>query len=395
VADAVPGLIDGVDIRATFPDALSIALSGLDARLLLHYFGSDAGAPFTQAQQVAVSGYSGMQAFVDAANQAQRTDPVPGRADIEGYQSARWNAAVPAEARYDPVTNPRGARPTVFDAARNIYGMDPVTGIARRPYDNVGVQYGLKALNSGAITVAQFLDLNERVGGYDNDANFTVARTQGDSLAIRRAYQAGLSLGANGGLASIPIFDNATSNESARYHYGWFHFALRERLRKARGGNSDNMVMWRSTNAADARRLFDAWMNAYTNDTSSRPLSEKVLSARPPAGVEGCYDDATPARFIAEPLVFTSQPTTRCSSLYPVYANPRFEAGGPLAADVLKCELRPPSPSDYAVAFTENEAERLARIFPEGVCDWSKPGMYQTPVVTWGSFGPSPVNRID
>jgi hypothetical protein len=33
-------LIDGVEIRATFPDALSIALSGLDAHLLLHYFTS-------------------------------------------------------------------------------------------------------------------------------------------------------------------------------------------------------------------------------------------------------------------------------------------------------------------------------------------------------------------
>ena len=95
-----------------------------------------------------------MKAFVDAANQSQRTDPVPNRADIEGYQSARWNAAVPEALRYDPVTNPKGARPTVFDAARNIYGVNPATGAALRPFDNVGVQYGLSALNSGAITVA-------------------------------------------------------------------------------------------------------------------------------------------------------------------------------------------------------------------------------------------------
>ena len=38
IADALPGIFDGVDIRATFPDALSIALSGLDAHLLTHYF---------------------------------------------------------------------------------------------------------------------------------------------------------------------------------------------------------------------------------------------------------------------------------------------------------------------------------------------------------------------
>src|SRR6185503_16068476 len=106
--------------------------------------------------------------------------PVPGRADVEGYQSARWNAAVPADLRYDPAKNPRGARPTVFDAAKNVYGTNAATGFALRPFDNVGVQYGLHALNTGAITVAQFLDLNERIGGYDNDANFVASRTVGN-----------------------------------------------------------------------------------------------------------------------------------------------------------------------------------------------------------------------
>ena len=54
--------------------------------------------------------------------------------------------------RYDPVTNPRGARGTVYDAARNVYGINPVTGFALRPFDNVGVQYGLEALNRAQIS---------------------------------------------------------------------------------------------------------------------------------------------------------------------------------------------------------------------------------------------------
>ena len=40
VADAFPGLFDGIRISAVFPDALSIALSALDGHLLTHYFGS-------------------------------------------------------------------------------------------------------------------------------------------------------------------------------------------------------------------------------------------------------------------------------------------------------------------------------------------------------------------
>ena len=47
----------------------------------------------------------------------------------------------------------------------NIYGTDE-TGFARTPWDNVGVQYGLAAVKSGAITPAQFLDLNANVGSW-------------------------------------------------------------------------------------------------------------------------------------------------------------------------------------------------------------------------------------
>ena len=38
VADAFPGLFDGISISATFPDALSIGLAGLHAHLLFHYW---------------------------------------------------------------------------------------------------------------------------------------------------------------------------------------------------------------------------------------------------------------------------------------------------------------------------------------------------------------------
>jgi hypothetical protein len=348
---------------------------------------------FSEEQQVAVSGYAGVKAFLDAANQAQRTDPVPNRSDLPGYQAARWNAAVPEALRYHPVTNRQGARPTIFDAARNVYGVDPATGFALRPFDNVGVQYGLNALNAGAITVAQFVELNAGIGGIDHDSNYTTARTAGDGGAIKRAYQGGLTLGANGGLASIPIFDNATSNEAAGYHYGWFHFALRERLREA-NGTADNMVMWRSSSESAAQTLFDGWMQTYTADRSSDPQRVKVLRARPASAADGCYDRSTPPLFIAEHLVFSSKPISKCSALYPVYSNVRREAGGPLAANILKCQLKPIDPRDYAVPIAAAELARLQQIFPAGVCDWSRPGVNQVPVVAWGSVGPSPKNLI-
>jgi hypothetical protein len=388
IADAFPGLIDGVNIGRTFPDALTIAMSGIDSRLLMHYFTSAKTNGFTEAQQVAISGYSGMRAFLDAANQAQRTDPVPNRIDIAGYQSARWNDAVPQSLRYDPVKNPHGARPTIFDGAKNIYGINPSTGAALRPFDNVGVQYALNALNAGLITPAQFLDLNEKIGGIDDDANYTSSRTAGDAGAIKRAYQSGLMLSGKGGLASIPIFNNATTNEQSGYHYAWFHFAVRARLRQA-NGDSDNMVMWRSTTAQAAQQVFDRWMVAYMSDRSNDPPRIKAIRSKPREAVEGCYNQSSPVQFIVENLVFTSKPATHCSALYPAYSNPRYEAGGPLAGDILKCQLKPVDVKDYSARFSPSEFARLKAIFPTGVCDFSRPGVNQTAVVPWASWGPN------
>ena len=46
-----------------------------------------------------------------------------------------------------------------------------------------------------------------------------------------------------------------------------------------------------------------------------------------------------------------------------------------------------PSSGAYGVAFTAAQAERLGRIFPDGVCDWSRPGRGQTTLAgTWQSW---------
>jgi hypothetical protein len=77
-----------------------------------------------------------------------------------------------------------------------------------------------------------------------------------------------------------------------------------------------------------------------------------------------------------------------------VYSNTRREAGGPLAANVLKCQLKPVDSRDYTTPPTAVELARLKALFAGGVCDWSKPGVNQVPVVTWASYGPSPKNLI-
>jgi len=393
VGDAFPGLFDGILISAAFPDTLSIPMSGADGHLLAHYFTVTNPTGFTIGQQVAVSGYQGQQAWYDAANQSGRIDPVPGRVDIPGYSSAVWNALVPAALRYDPVTNPTGARPTMFDWARNIYGRDPVTGFGLRPYDNVGVQYGLGALNAGAITTTQFLDLNQGIGGVDQDFNYIASRAVGDPGAIRRAYQAGLSMSGNGGLKNIPVIDMGSYNDTSGYHYQWYRFAVRERLREA-NGEVGNHVMWRGSSVPFAKAWFllNMWVNGVKADRSDISEHQKVLNHRPPSLVDGCWPSNT--QFVAEPQTLSSQPNTTCNAAYPSWTNPRFVAGGPIQANIYKCQLKPINPADYKVAFSQSEITRLNVIFPNGVCDWSKPGVNQTGVVTWPSFGPSQDNLV-
>jgi hypothetical protein len=256
------------------------------------------------------------------------------------------------------------------------------------------VQYGLTALNAGQITPSQFLNLNQFIGGYDQDFNYIANRVVGDAGAIKRAQQSGLQLGGNGGLASIPVFDiSGIYNDDGGYHYQWFHFAMRDRMAQA-NGNTDNHVMWRGNPVPfnTAWSTFIQWVEAATADSSDRTAREKVIADKPAAAMDGCWANAT--QFIPEAQTFGRLPNSQCNTLFPSYAFPRYVAGGPLAANIIKCQLKPIDLNDYKVSFSSDELTRLHNIFPNGVCDWSKPGVNQTGVVPWASFGPAPENLV-
>ena len=158
---------------------------------------------------------------------------------------AEFDASVPPAFRYHPQSNPLGARATVWDHTRNAYGIDPATGFARRPLDNVGVQYGFNALRDGVITVDQFLDLNHRIGGLDIDGKVAPQRMTADPLARRAAYLTGRMLDGGGGLRDIPIIDHrgyADDRPAGDIHQRYHSFSTRERLIEA-NGDAGNQVM--------------------------------------------------------------------------------------------------------------------------------------------------------
>jgi hypothetical protein len=259
----------------------------------------------------------------------------------------------------------------------NIFGRDPKTGFARRPHDNVGVQYGLRALNAGAISTTDFLDLNEKIGGFDIDTKWQPARTVGDIDAIRTVYASGKTVVGAGGLRETPIIEARNyTDPTGDFHESYHSFKARARLVQT-NGDADNQVILRASGAAFTQiqpeylAQMDQWLDAIAADTSPASRAQKVVRARPASLVDACW---TPdGRKIVERQVYGRE--GQCNQLYPPHSAPRLEAGAPLADDIWKCELKPIDWSDYKVSFSDSEKQRLRKIFADGVCDWSRPGV--------------------
>ena len=387
IADNYPGLLDGIIPGCSFPDVgFSTIPMITDARLLNRYFRIGGNGFFTREQQRAVAGFLLLKTMSNVSYKAGRITVGEFCPDV-----------IPHSLRYHPKDNPTGVRCEVFEHHVNIYQRNPVTGFVRRPLDNVGVQYGLKALNDGVISPAQFLDLNEKIGGYDNEGRFRSKRTTADLDAVRIAYAIGRLTSGGGGLSATPIIDYraySDDRENGDVHTRYHSFSMRHRLRKA-NEQTDNHVMlvedlrhglfnMASPVLRYALRHMDRWLEALAADTSTARATDKVVRAKPEGLTDACWSrDEEPVK-----LVETQQRGSgQCDALYPSPPSPREVAGAPLAGDIVKCQLKPVDPNDYTVSFSLEEMDRLRRIFPGGVCDWSQPGVGQVNLKgTWQSF---------
>ena len=383
IADNYPGIFDGIIPSCSFPEVgFGTVYMITDAWLLDTWLTGADG--WTAEQKRAVTGFVNYATAPNVAQGARRIDP------------RVFCGVLPADLRYDPATNPDGARCDVYDHAVNVYGTDPATGFARRPLDNVGVQYGLAALRDGTITADQFLDLNEGVGGFDADANIVPARTVADLPAVRAAYRTGRLTNGGGGLADIPIidyrayFDDAPNGDiHVRYH----SFSMQARLEKANGTSANRVSLledgrygYLSTGSPMVRHAItqmDRWLTALERDTSSAPTIDKIVRAKPAELREGCNTRTASPEFVAQPL--DRDPASTCERLYPSGSFPREVAGADVAADVIKCRLTAPDRADYDL--TDAEWARLLDIFPSGVCDYTRPGVEQQGLAgTWLRF---------
>jgi len=307
---------------------------------------------------------------------------------------------------------------THWQDLENIYGVQ-ANGYARMTWDNVGVQYGLKALRDGHITPQEFLDVNARVGswkdpdkmvqegfpypsppppmppqtaGFDpwsarnmnlsSDGGVTPApRREGDLAAMHAAYNRGLYFDGN---ISIPLIDwRHYLEESLDMHNSHQSFASRRRMLDF-DGNASNQVIWftdarpsrQSDPTPQALSVIEQWM---ANIRAHPNLG--VAGNKPELATDRCF--TTQGEEIAQgPHVWDgildNQPAGACTQQFPLHSTSRIVAGGPLRGGVYKCALQS---VDEAIAkgvygsWTPSEAEvvRLKGIFPSGVCDYGQP----------------------
>jgi len=377
-AQNYPGLFDGIIPFISYPDALTFVFSTSDCRLLTGAFERSHQA-WTDKEKASVSGFASWatcqkEAKLAPVDPRDCIDPVP-RTDI-----------------YDPISRRDGVRCDYFANTINMLGRDARTGLGARLLDNVGVQYGLNAFNTRVVDAEHFVELNELVGGFDDDGDFVQERTHAGEDAARRAYETGLVLTGAGGLTSTPIIDwRWYTDDVDNFHVSFESFATRARLIKA-SGHADNQVVL--TYAGDSRYTYtdsdinaslialrehelvpamDHWLDNIAADNRPGTAAERVTRNKPASLKDACWTKG--GQEIAGTDIYRTN--GKCRRLYPLYADPRIVAGAPLANDILKCRLKPLSTSDYKRPLSKQQLQRLRAVFPNGVCDYRRPGFGQ------------------
>jgi hypothetical protein len=240
------------------------------------------------------------------------------------------------------------------------------------------------------IAVEEFLDLNEHIGGYDADGVIQPGRSEGDPVGVENAFASGVVTSGLGGLASTPTIDLrgytdfAGNDAFSDIHTSYWSVAMHARLvrdgvdpalhsRWIYPGGTD------LTRAVEALDVMDEWLSAIAADTAPGTDAERAVRNRPAAAAPGCWPSPTADKI--------TDLDTCYSGPFTYTGGPRTVAGAPVTSDVFICQRKTLNPADYAVEFTAEQWTRLEATFPDGVCDFTLPGIGQGAFAgTWQSY---------
>jgi hypothetical protein len=372
VANAYPGLYQGITPQCSFTDAWSSAMEYVDYTILLAYFQD----PSRWAPGVVWTPTALAQVFdhPNIANPKTFTTAIPNSAN-----PSRSCPDVPQAQTYNPSTNPHGVKCTLQDYMVNVFGKRK-DGFANRPFGNAGIQYGLQGLLNGELSPAQFVDLNAKVGGLTYNDTYQTARSKPDLIGLHRAYRTG-AVDEASNLNKVAIID-LRGPDPGFFHDVYRTYAMRARLLRD-FGTAANQVLWRGqapiigdTEYADqAVFAMDRWLARVHADHRDVPLSQKIVTDKPTDLVDRCTDGHG-----------TDIPSWECDAVVAAYGTPRMSAGMPMTDDILDCRLQPLRKSDYPVQFTADQWAQLKKTFPEGVCNYQRRGVDQRSTIPWLTY---------
>src|SRR4029453_7539606 len=166
----------------SYPDAPSTWIETKDCGLLGSYYATPQGSPLSLEQRAAINGH------LTSGYCTSWVNSFLGQFLPTG--AGNCGSGFPASITYHATLRPKGVRCDTDGGPQ-----DPQWGTfvdtdgnkkTKLPYDNVGVQYGLKALVEGVISPEEFVRLNEGVGGYDNDRNWSGGSTGSPTIPAPR-----------------------------------------------------------------------------------------------------------------------------------------------------------------------------------------------------------------
>jgi hypothetical protein len=192
---------------------------------------------------------------------------------------------------------------------------------------------------------------------------------------LRTIYKSGI-LADGKQLAKVAIIDVRAHSNNPDIHMPWRSWSTRDRLDRANGHHGNHVIRLHFGSAGSATSLafatMDSWLAAVESDTRWWvPLEHKIVNNKPADYNDACFNSAT------GPDVGFESPECLLKNT----RSPHIVAGGPQAENVFKCRLKPTNFSDLdynGTIFDAAQQARLMAVFPDGVCDWSKPGVGQT-----------------
>jgi hypothetical protein len=394
VANAYPGIYQGILPQCSFPDAWStgqqLAAYHLDRLYLENPSKWGTGILWTPLQIAAVEGH-------------------PNHLNAVIFDSVYWDAlanpsnhcaGVAAAQLYSAQLRPGGVRCTLADDMINVLGPRPRNlwtpaeqqaghGFAALPISDVGVEFGLQALQSGAITPAQFVDLNAKIGGDSIDLRPTAQRTDATAGSLANVYRSGGINEANN-LASVAIIDQR-GPDPGLFHDAYRSWTIRARLERVEGHFPRNDVIWFGETpllgdlnyTTDGLRAMDRWLSVVGRDSRPLPLADKVSQDRPADVHDRCSDISLLEQLSLPGIGQVCQ----LPLLQSKFATPAMVAGEGIATDTQRCQLGALRQSDfYPISFSGSEWATLQHVFATGVCDWSRPGVGQQPTIPWQTY---------